>query len=216
MEERPIPDTPAGSDSVLIQVAACGLCGSDIPQAFHGKAYHYPLVMGHEFSGIVAEDKGEFKKGDRVAIFPLIPNKEDKTYTTGDYAQGVGYDYFGSRRDGAFEEYLRVPKENLFRIPDHVHTLHASMTEPAAVALHGVCKFHLQAGDNTAVVIGAGPIGNMVAQWLRIHGCSRVILTDIDDRKLQIAKDMGFETINSKEQDPVALIKELTSGRGCQ
>ncbi|MDX2196979.1 MAG: galactitol-1-phosphate 5-dehydrogenase [Cytophagales bacterium] len=213
IEERPIPDAPQGTKSVLIKVAACGICGSDIPRGFHGKAYHYPLVMGHEFSGTVAEDGGEFKTGDRVAVFPLIPNKDDKTYATGDYAQGVGYDYFGSRRDGAFEEYLRVPTENLFRIPEHVNIVHASMTEPAAVALHGVRKFKLQAGD-TAAVIGAGPIGNMVAQWLRIHGCERVILTDVDDRKLKIAKDMGFEVVNSAQSDPVKTIKDMTQGEG--
>jgi L-iditol 2-dehydrogenase len=213
VQERPIPDAPAGSNSVLVKVAACGVCGSDIPRGFFGKAYHYPLVMGHEFSGIVEEEKAGFKKGDRVAIFPLIPNKNDKTFETGDYAQGVGYDYFGSRRDGAFSEFLKVPVENLFLLPEHVNIVHASMTEPAAVALHGVRKFKLQAGD-TAVVIGAGPIGNMVAQWLRIHGCSKVIITDVDDRKLKIAKDMGFETINSSETDPVSRIKELTNGDG--
>lgn len=211
--ERPIPDAPKGSQSVLIRVAACGICGSDIPRGFYGKAYHYPLVMGHEFSGIVEEENYGFKKGDRVAIFPLIPNKEDKTFASGDYAQGVGYDYFGSRRDGAFEEFLRVPAENLFLIPDHVNIIHASMAEPAAVALHGVRKFKIQAGD-TAVVIGAGPIGNMTAQWLRIHGCSRVIITDVDDRKLKIAADMGFTTINSTQKDPVKEIIELTNGEG--
>lgn len=213
-ESYPMPET-ISAESILVKVAACGVCGSDIPRAYSGKAYHYPLILGHEFSGIVEEDKGEFKKGDRVAIFPLIPNKNDSTFATGDYAQGVGYDYFGSRRNGAMAEYLSVPPENLFRIPDHVNIIHASMTEPAAVALHGVRKMHIQAGDS-AVVIGAGPIGNMVAQWLRIHGCREVIIVDVDDRKLQIAKDMGFITVNSKEQEPVAAIKNLTNGLGAK
>ena len=214
VEDRPVPEART-ENSILIKVAACGVCGSDIPRGFFGKAYHYPLVMGHEFSGIVSEDKGEFKKGDRVAIFPLIPNKNDKTYATGDYAQGVGYDYFGSRCDGAFEEYLRVPMENLFRIPDHVNIVHASMTEPAAVALHGVRKLHIQAGD-TGLVIGAGPIGNMTAQWLRIHGCRRVIIADVDERKLKIARDMGLEAINSAEVDLVKTVKEMTGGEGAK
>lgn len=213
----PIPPAPT-PDALLIQVAACGICGSDLPRGFGGKAYHYPLIMGHEFSGIVAEDRegSQFKKGDRVVIFPLIPtNTDEGAYQTGDWAQLQEYDYFGSRRDGAFSEFLRVPETNLFRIPEHVDIRHASMTEPAAVALHGVRRMSVTAG-NTGVVIGAGPIGNMCAQWLRIHGCRRVIITDVDSQKLKVAEDMGFITINSAEADPVQEIQKLTQHQGAQ
>ncbi len=215
--DHPIAEGPT-ADSLLIRVAACGICGSDIPRGFGGKAYHYPLVMGHEFSGIVAETKSgsEFQEGDRVAVFPLIPtNMGETAYHTGDWAQLKEYDYFGSRRDGAFSEYLRVPEINLFKIPDHVKTLHASMTEPAAVALHGVRRMKITAG-NTGVVIGGGPIGNMCAQWMRIHGCDQVIITDVDERKLNIARETGFHAINSLENDPVKTILELTDGAGAQ
>jgi L-iditol 2-dehydrogenase/galactitol-1-phosphate 5-dehydrogenase len=217
VEERDIPRAPF-PESWLIQVAACGICGSDIPRGFHHGAYFYPLVMGHEFSGIIADDRkdGKFRKGDRVAVFPLIPtDPTEKAYQTGNYALCKSYDYFGSRRDGAFEEYLRVPEVNLFRIPDHVDLLHASMTEPAAVALHGVRKLNINAGD-TGLVIGGGPIGNMTAQWLRIHGCDPVIITDIDPEKLKIANSMGFEIIHSAEEDPVDKIMKLTAGEGAR
>lgn len=216
-EDRPLPPE-VSPDSLLIQIAACGICGSDIPRGFHGGAYHYPLVMGHEFSGVVAEDRigSKYKKGDRVAVFPLIPtNTNEKAYQTGDYAQLKEYNYFGSRCDGAFAEFLRVPESNLFLIPNHVSTLHASMTEPAAVALHGVRKMHIKAGD-FGVVIGAGPIGNMTAQWLRIHGCKDVALIDIDPKKLKIAEEMGFIMINGLESDPVQTVLELTQGEGAQ
>ena len=217
VQDRPIPEAPA-PNSVLVRVAACGVCGSDIPRGFGGKAYFYPLVMGHEFSGVVEEGRpgGRFGKGDRVVIFPLIPtNREERAYQTGDYAQMKEYNYFGSRCDGGFEEYLRVPEENLFLIPDHVKTLHAAMTEPAAVALHAVRKMHITAGD-TAVVLGAGPIGNMTAQWLRIHGCREVYITDIDEKKLAIAEEMGFIPVNSAGVDPVEYIMELTERQGAQ
>jgi L-iditol 2-dehydrogenase len=215
VQERPIPEAVV-ANSILVQVAACGICGSDIPRGFQNGAYHYPLVMGHEFSAFIAEDKpgSPFRPGDRVAVFPLIPtNPREKAYQTGDYAQLKEYNYFGSRCDGGFEEYLRVPEVNLFRIPDHVKTLHAAMTEPAAVALHGVRKMHIRAGD-VGVVIGAGPIGNMTAQWLRIHGCRDVAVVDIDARKLQIAADMGFVPINSLDGDPVEQLMKLTNGEG--
>ena len=203
-------------NSILVKVAACGICGSDIKRGFDNGAYHYPLVMGHEFSAFVAEDAsdGTFKRGDRVAVFPLVPtNINEPAYQTGDYAQLKEYNYFGSRCDGAFAEYLRVPIKNLFRVPEHVDMVHASMTEPAAVALHGVRKMHITAGD-FGVVIGAGPIGNMTAQWLKIHGCKDVAVIDIDEKKLKIAQDMGFIAINSLEKDAVEEVFKLTNNRG--
>lgn len=218
-ENHPEPNAPDERPAALVKVAACGICGSDIPRGFGGKAYFYPLVMGHEFSGIVEEPVvgGRFKKGDRVAVFPLIPKNmaTDPANQTGNYAQSSEYDYYGSRRDGAFSEYLRIPEWNLFPVPDHVDLLHASMTEPAAVALHGVRKMLVTAGSD-AVVFGAGPIGNMAAQWLRIHGCARVFVVDVEPRKLRLAEAMGFVPLNAKETDPVQAIKELTAGRGVE
>ncbi|RCH55348.1 galactitol-1-phosphate 5-dehydrogenase [Mucilaginibacter hurinus] len=214
VHDREMPQRIRPND-ILIKVAACGVCGSDIPRGFQAGAYHYPLVMGHEFSGVVAEDKhpSNFTKGDKVAIFPLMPCNTCAPCQTGDYAQCLNYNYFGSRCDGGFSEYLFIPERNLFKIPEHVNILHAAMVEPAAVALHGVRKLNIKAGD-TGLVFGAGPIGNMTAQWLRIHGCKKVIIADIDDKKLEIAADMGFEAINSKRKDAVKLTEELTDGRG--
>lgn len=218
-ESHPIPSAPDARASALVKVAACGICGSDISRGFGGKAYFYPLVMGHEFSGLIEEPVagGRFKKGDRVAVFPLIPKNmdTDPSNQIGNYAQSREYDYYGSRRDGAFSEYLRVPEWNLFSIPDHVDLLHASMTEPAAVALHGVRKMQVQAGSD-AVVFGAGPIGNMTAQWLRIHGCARVFIVDVESRKLAVAKDMGFVPVNAMQADPVQSILQATGGSGAQ
>ncbi|WOO42746.1 galactitol-1-phosphate 5-dehydrogenase [Rubellicoccus peritrichatus] len=219
VEDRPIPDAPDERPTALVRVAACGICGSDIPRGFGGKAYFYPLVMGHEFSGVVEEpvEGGRFQKGDRVAVFPLIPKNldSDPANQTGNYAQSREYDYYGSRRDGAFAEYLRIPEWNLFPVPDHVDLLHASMTEPAAVALHGVRKMNVQAGSDAAV-FGAGPIGNMTAQWLRIHGCARVFIVDVEPHKLHLAEAMGFVPINAQEGDPVEAVLQATNGVGVQ
>jgi len=217
LENRPIPSDPE-KGTLLIKIAACGICGSDLPRGFQYGAYYYPLVMGHEFSGVVEEETmgSKFKKGDKVAIFPLIPTDlSEMAYQTGNYALCKSYDYFGFRRDGAFQEYLRVPEFNLFRIPDHVDLIHASMTEPAAVALHGVKKLHIIKGDS-GLVIGGGPIGNMTAQWLKILGCDQVIVVDIDPEKLKIAQNMGFLTINGSEKDPVKEVMKITNGQGAR
>ncbi len=217
VDNHAIPSAPDDRPAALVRIAACGICGSDLPRAYGGKAYFYPLVMGHEFSGVIEEPVpgGKFRQGDRVAVFPLLPKnpETDPACLSGDYAQAAEYDYYGSRRDGAFSEYLRIPEWNLFAVPDSVDLLHASMTEPAAVALHGVRKLHIREGDD-AVVFGAGPIGNMTAQWLRIHGCARVFIVDVESRKLALAAEMGFDPVNARDGDPVRQILDATGGRG--
>jgi len=214
--EPPAPTEGLGVEkTVLVRVAACGVCGSDIPRAFEGGAYHYPLVLGHEFSGVVETNGEARKKGDRVAVFPLIPKPGEKPFDTGDYAQTKHYDYYGSRRDGGMGEYVVVPERNLLPLPDHVKLLHAACTEPAAVALHGVRKMRVQAGDD-AVVFGAGPIGNLVAQWLKIGGCARIFVVDLDQRKLDLVEQLGCIPVNPKDGDAVESILKATGGEGAQ
>jgi L-iditol 2-dehydrogenase len=213
---KDVKDPKRFSESAcLVKVAGSGICGSDIPRAFKGHAYHYPVIMGHEFSGVVEESftGSDFKRGERVTAFPLLPCGTCIPCQTGKYAQCTDYNYFGSRTDGAFAEYISIPEKNLFRLPDHVNLIHAAMTEPCAVAFHGVSMMDVRTGS-TGVVIGAGPIGNMIAQWLRIAGCRKIIIADIDDNKLDIANGMGFETVNSAQIDPVEYIYEATHGNG--
>jgi L-iditol 2-dehydrogenase/galactitol-1-phosphate 5-dehydrogenase len=218
-KDRPIPPDPDARPAALVRVAAAGICGSDLPRAYDGKAYHYPLVMGHEFSGVVEEPAtgGRFASGARVAVFPLIPKnvESDPACQTGDYAQAAEYDYFGSRRDGAFAQYLRIPEWNLLPVPDHVNLLHASMTEPAAVALHGIRKMRVGPGDDAAV-FGAGPIGNLCAQWLRIAGASRVFVVDVDATKLALTGEMGLVPVDARAGDAVRAILDATGGAGVQ
>ena len=212
VQEHNPPPRPS-PEWVLIRIAASGICGSDIPRAFSGGAYHLPLVMGHEFSGVVEESftGSAYTVGDRVVVFPLIPNPDEAINQIGEYAVGRTYDYFGSRRDGGFQELLWVPEFNLFPIPEGVKLEHAAMTEPCAVALHAASRPSVQPGMSAAVV-GGGPIGNMVAQWLRISGCRPVILSEPDERKRTIARDMGFTTIDPLATDPVEAIRERTNG----
>ena len=109
----------------------------------------------------------------------------------GEYGVSFGYDYFGSRRNGALAEFLSVPETNLFRLPDHVSLLHAGMVEPAAVSLHAVRKLNIRS-HASALVIGGGPIGVMTAQWLKILGCSRVFIAEPDPKKIEIIQNMDI------------------------
>jgi L-iditol 2-dehydrogenase len=213
-KDVPEPERP-GPEWALVRVSYSGICNSDIHRGFEGASYHYPLIMGHEFSGVVEEpaQAGKLPKGSRVIVFPLIPCRRCIPCQTGDFAQCLDYDYLGSRRDGAFAERVWAPEANLLPVPEGVDMRDAAMTEPCAVALHGVGKLSIRAGD-TGAVFGAGPIGNMAAQWMRLRGCSRVFLVDIDSRKLSLASEMGFTPVSSREGDPVSRILAMTDGYG--
>lgn len=213
-KEMPLPKKRY-EKSYLVRVVAAGICGSDLHRAFGGGAYHYPLVMGHEFSGIIDKVfKGAtYKEGDNVAIFPLIPCRECTSCQTGDYAQCIDYDYLGSRSDGGFAQYVYVPEANLFPVPGYIDMLHAALTEPAAVALHGVRKLNISPGS-TGVVYGGGFVGNVAAQWMKIRGAREVIIVDIDEKKLEIAEDMEFIPLNPKKEDPIEFIFSHTNKNG--
>jgi L-iditol 2-dehydrogenase len=206
---------PVGERPVLVRIAAVGVCGSDIPRFAAGKAYHYPLILGHEFSAIVEEAPrgSRLKKGDRVAGFPLIPNPRDPLARIGEPAVSSDYDYFGSRRNGALAERLIVPEDNLIPIPDDVSLVHAALVEPAAVSLHAVLKCALRP-HAAALVIGGGPIGAFAAMWIRILGCSNVVVAEIDDRKRAILLGAGLDVIDASKQDTVEAARERTGGQG--
>jgi L-iditol 2-dehydrogenase/galactitol-1-phosphate 5-dehydrogenase len=184
-------------------------------RGFGGGAYHYPLIMGHEFSGSVEEpaESGLLPRGANVTVYPLIPCRKCGPCQTGEYAQCIQYDYLGSRRDGAFAERVWAPEACLVPVPPGVSMLHAALTEPCAVALHGVQKLSVRAGS-TAAVIGGGPIGTMAAQWLRLRGCAPVMVVDVDGDKLALAASLGLVAVDGRAGDPVARIKELTGGAG--
>ena len=215
-EDIPIPEIAAGE--VLVKVKAAGVCGSDIPRVMKKGTYSFPLVPGHEFAGEVAQvgdHVGDsFDVGDRVTVFPLIPCRECAYCQIGEYAQCDSYDYLGSRSNGGFAEYVAMPVDNLVPIPDNVDFDCAAMTEPASVALHALRRTGVDTGDNVAI-LGAGPIGIILAQWARSCGAGRVFLADIVDEKLDVAREFGFtDCINAAREDTVKRIVEETNGRG--
>jgi L-iditol 2-dehydrogenase len=214
VQDVPMPE-PLAEDSVLVRVAYSGICNSDLHRGFGGGAYRYPLIMGHELSGVVEESfpGGRYRPGDRVVVYPLLPCRRCTACQTGDYAQCMNYDYFGSRRHGGFAEYLYVPEFNLMPIPAQVDLSHAALTEPCAVALHGVNRMGIHPGDS-GCVFGGGPIGNMVAQWLALRGCRPVFVVDVDPEKLALAADMGLIPVDGAGGDPVAEILGRTAGNG--
>lgn len=181
-----------------MRIAAAGICGSDLGRGFKGGAYHYPLVMGHEFSAVVEEAPagGKYAPGTLAAVYPLLPCGKCAACAKGWIQLCEHYDYFGSRRDGAFAEELYVPESHIIPVPEGVTAEEAAMTEPAAVAYHGAHGFDMAKGAK-ALVIGGGPIGLIAAQWLRIRGAGEVTVADIDAAKLEFAAKFGFSVMDT-------------------
>lgn len=191
IEERPKPEVIPGH--VILRVAACGVCGSDIPRVLTKGAHRMPLVIGHEFSGHIAEigDGVEgFARDELVAVPPLIACFACDQCRQGQYSRCRNYSYFGSRCDGADAEFVRVPATNLLKAPANVDPAAVAMTDPASIALHAIWKAPFTVGQRAAVV-GCGPIGLFAIQWFRLMGASEVVAVDLSERKLELAREAG-------------------------
>lgn len=127
-EKVPMPTVHEGE--VLMKVMAAGVCGSDIPRVFEKGTYHFPTIPGHEFAGLIVDGDPELV-GKRAAVFPLLPCRKCASCEVGEYANCKNYDYYGSRRDGGFAEYIAVDKRNLVITPDDLSYACASLCEPA-------------------------------------------------------------------------------------
>lgn len=191
IEEVPVPGVMQGY--ALVKVAAVGVCGSDIPRMLFKGAHNMPLICGHEFSGYIEKingSVGDFEVGDLVTVPPLIPCFECNQCQRGHYSRCQDYDYFGSRRDGAYAEYVAVPASNLLKVPKGVDPVAAAMVDPAAIALHALLKAPFKVGCRVAVV-GCGAIGLFAVQWARLMGAGDILAVDIDRRKLEQADQAG-------------------------
>jgi L-iditol 2-dehydrogenase len=177
----------------LVRVAACGVCGSDIPRMLSKGAHVMPLICGHEFAGFV-EALGNgvegFSVGELVTVPPLIPCLKCDQCMRGHPSRCLDYDYFGSRRDGAYAEFVGVPATNLVKVPQTMDPTAASLVDPAAIAIHAIWQGELKAGQNAAVV-GCGPIGLFAIQWMKLMGARNIVAIDIAEDKLEMARTAG-------------------------
>lgn len=214
-EEVEIPKIKA--NEVLIKVKATGACGSDIPRAMETGAHVSPIILGHEFAGKVEEvgkEVKDIKKNDRVTAYPLLPCYQCEFCKAGMYNLCDNYSYIGSRENGSFAEYVKLPFENVLKLSDNIDYETGATTDPAAVALHGFRKAHLTPGDKVAI-IGAGAIGLFALQWAKILGARQVLVIDLFDEKLKIAENLGADDlINANKRDVVKEVLDKTAGKG--
>ena len=223
-EYMDVEEPAIGPDDVLIQVEACGICGSDV----HGMdgstgRRRPPVIMGHEAAGVIVDLGAQvtgWSKADRVTFDSTIYcgrcffcRKGRINLCDNRRVLGVSCDDY--RRHGAFAEYVAVPQHILYHLPAGITVEQAAMTEALSIAFHAVERTPLSLND-TAVVVGAGMIGLLVVQTLKLLGC-RVIALDIDDSKLDLARGFGAEhQFNSAQCDAAAEIIALTDGKGAE
>jgi len=198
-------------DDVLIRVRAASVCGSDL-HGYTGKTGRRkpPLIMGHEASGeVVAVGGGvrSVRPGDRVALHPLI-------YRPDPASGRMVRQMIGMNRPGAYAEYTVVPESNIYPLPETLPYTTAALTEPLAVAVHAVGLAHIRPYDR-ALVIGAGTIGLLTMQVLRLAGAREVVVSDVSDQRLDVARQMGAShTVNPRSHDFAAFVSDLTGNLG--
>lgn len=208
--DRPEP----GSDEVLVEVGACGVCMTDY-HMYHGSfAVETPLVLGHESAGEIVEvgsDVTGFAVGDRVAMNPVVPCSTCSACKRGDTHLCANNTSIGGAGktiiDGAFAEYVRVPATNIEKIGD-LSFREAALAEPLACCIHGADRSEVGQGDSVAL-IGAGPIGLLLLQTFRNRGASPVVVSELDPNRRELAAEMGADyCVDPAERDPVEAIQD--------
>ncbi len=205
IEFREIPLPQPQPDEVLIQVKRIGICGSDI-HVYHGlHAYtSYPLVQGHEVAGSIAEVgtqvKG-FARGDKVVFMPQVTCGECYPCRHGMYHICDNLKVMGFQTNGAAQEYFPVRADLVLKLPESVLLDHTTLIEPISVAVHALSRFGSTAGLNV-LVLGAGTIGNLVAQVAAANGAKKVLITDVSEYKLDKARQCGLmNVVNPIQED---------------
>jgi len=186
-------------DNVLVKIKYCGICSSDIERVFINGTYHFPTIPGHEMSGqiVAVNDEDEELLGKKTAIFPLMPCFECDACKKEEFAQCSNYNYFGSRCDGGYSEYLLVPKWNLVIFDDSLDYKIAALCEPGAVAIHSVNIGDIEKGDSIAIS-GTGTIGLMIALVAKGKGAD-VTVIGRSSESLEFSKNLGLNTLLANE-----------------
>ena len=195
--------SPAPGEAV-IEVEHCGICGSDLFTVFGNRKLDLPRILGHEFAGRIQAINGgdayPFRVGDRVVAEPFSGCGICLNCRKGDYNVCEQRAIIGIEREGAFARYVRVPLNNLFPMPDDMPFREAALVQPVAVTVHAFRRTSFRAGWNVAI-LGAGPIGALLAMVARASGAALVVLSEPNGFRKKIMEDEGFPVIDPAADD---------------
>ena len=216
-----LPET-LGDHDVRIALHTVGICGSDVHYYTHGAIGQFvvrePMVLGHEASGTITEVGGKvthLKVGDRVCMEPGIPDPNSKATQLGIYNLDPAVRFWATPPiHGVLRPSVVHPAAFTFKLPDTVSYAEGAMVEPLAVGMHAANKARIRPGD-VAIVMGAGPIGMVTALAALAGGCSQIIMTDVQQPKLDLAGTLGpIRPLNVAKENLRAVVDELTGGWG--
>lgn len=228
LEIQHVADPAPAEDEVIVRVSHVGICGSDL-HIWHGEHPRAtpPLIMGHEFSGMV-ESLGPgvsgVEVGEPVVVYPVIGCGDCRLCNSGREHLCGKLGLIGIDRNGGMAERVAVPARRLHKVPDDMDLKLAALIEPIAIGVHTLGRAlrargrsgpeaDLQAGGAVAIV-GAGPIGLSVALMARHAGAKRVLVSDISDYRLNVADELGFTAIHAVNQSFKDAVMDATDGEG--
>lgn len=194
------------TDSVIVKVAYCGICGSDMPRFFEGRVHFYPIVLGHEFSGTVVavgDDVDTLNIGDKVSGVPLVPCFKCDNCIAGNFQLCRKYSFIGSRSEGALQRYLVIKPENLYKLNEEVDLKKAAFIEPITVAVHALKTIEARLNKMSRIAIyGFGVIGYCVLAYLHMQGYKNLHIINRSKKNLDLAEKLGAKV------NPIANLKE--------
>lgn len=210
-------------DEVLIKMEAVGVCGSDVHYYSHGRVgdfiVEFPFILGHECAGTVIETGRavtHLHVGERVALEPGVPCRSCDLCLSGKYNLCPDVKFFATPPfAGCLMNYVVHPARFAFKLPDSVSSVQGALVEPLAIGINAALTGGVKLGD-TIVVFGAGCIGLVTLLASKAYGATKVIVVDVIEKRLEVAKGMGAITLNAKQCDVVEEIKKLTEGKGAQ
>jgi len=205
-----------GPGEVLIDVGACGICGSDVSEYFYGPRHDddefLPYTMGHEFGGTVAEmgEGVDLDVGTEVGVNPLVACEDCWCCDEAKYNLCQNLRVIGAQRQGAYAEQVVAPVSNVIPLPDGLTPAEAAVAEPITVAYHGLLKSPLRQG-NSAAVIGMGPIGLGLIQLAKAAGAGPVVASGHREARRELARECGADlVVDPRERDLPEAVREVT------
>ncbi len=222
IQDAPMPEPK--DDEVLLKVEYVGICGSDIHGFESGpfippKDPNQKIGLGHECGGTVVGVGSKVKKikvGDRVNIEPGVPCGKCKFCLSGHYNICPDVDFLATQPNyrGALTNYITHPESLTYKLPDNMDTMEGALVEPAAVGMHAAMEADVKPGKKI-VILGAGCIGLMTLQACRVMGATEIVVVDMIEKRLNMAKKLGaMEIINGGKEDTVARAKEILGDLG--
>jgi 2-desacetyl-2-hydroxyethyl bacteriochlorophyllide A dehydrogenase len=188
-----VPDPSCGRDEVIVQVAGCGICGTDLHIYRNEYMSSFPLIAGHEFAGTVVEvgkEVMDFRPGERVTVDPNLYCGHCYFCRNEQANHCLNWQGVGVTRNGAFAEYVAAPARATYHVPDNLTDTQAAFVEPLACVIHALKRLRVWPGDEV-LIFGAGPMGVLLMQALRHSGASQIVVVDKQAERLALAGQWG-------------------------